>query len=148
MLKKAVSIMAISALVGCSSTIPPEIRSEASKVLSPGCMDLLGNVAYQKRSRDILTMNPVFAITRGKENGKPVMTCGASFSTAAISGLNASHALSTCEQARENYMVEHPKAVMQPCEIYMIGNEIVIGTDQAEAVRAGVEAKGQQKAGN
>jgi hypothetical protein len=130
-------------LVGCSSTIPPEVRLEASKVLSPSCMELLGNVAYQKRSRDILTMNPVFAISRGTDNGKPVITCGASYSTAAISGLNASHALSICEQARENAMVERPKAVMQPCEIYMIGNDIVIGTDRAEAVRSEVSAKGQ-----
>lgn len=144
MLKRLVPVAVVSALVGCSSTIPPEIRSEASRVLSPGCMDLLGNVAYQKRSRDILTMNPVFAITRGTENGKPVMTCGASYSTAAISGLNASHALSLCEQARENYMVEHPKAVMQPCEIYMIGNDIVLGTDRANAVRDEVSSKGQK----
>ena len=144
MLKKLIPVAVITALFGCSSTIPPEVRSEASKVLTPGCMDLLGNVAYQKRSRDILTMNPVFAITRGTENGKPVMTCGASFSTAAISGLNASHALSTCEQGRENFMVDHPKAVMQPCEIYMIGNDIVLGTDRANTVRDEVTSKGQK----
>lgn len=143
MFNRLITLTVLSALVGCSSTIPPEVRSEASKVLSPSCMELLGNVAYQKRSRDILTMNPVFAISRGTDNGKSIVSCGASYSTAAISGLNASHALSICEQARENAMVERPKAVMQPCEIYMIGNDIVIGTDRAEAVRNEVSAKGQ-----
>lgn len=145
MIKKSIALLLVVSTIGCASTIPPDVQAQASQVLSPGCMALLGNVAYQKRSRDILTMNPVFAITRGTENGKPVMTCGASFSTAAVKDLNTSQALQTCEQARENYMVEHPKAVMQPCEIYMIGNEIVMGTDRAEAVRAGIAAKGQKK---
>lgn len=144
MLKRVTILLMASSVIGCASTIPPDVEAQASTVLSPDCMKLLGNVAYQKRSRDILTMNPVFAITQGTENGKPVMTCGASFSTAAVADLNKSQALLICEQARENYMVEHPKAVMKPCEIYMIGNEIVLGTQKAETVRAGIEAKGKQ----
>jgi len=133
-MKKIFVVVIAAGAAGCSSMIPPEVQTEFSKTLTPECMQLFADIRYQKRTKDILTPNPVFAISVGKNKNKSAMVCGMSAANAS-SNFNRSQALLTCEQVRETYMLDNPKSVMEPCEVFAEGYRIIYKTNEAAELR-------------
>lgn len=133
-MRKIILLMTAAGVAGCSSMIPPEVETEFSKTLTPECMKLFADIRYQKRTKDILTPNPVFAISVGKNKNKSAMVCGMSAANAS-SNFNRSQALLTCEQVRETYMLDNPKSVMEPCEVFAEGYRIIYKSEEAEQLR-------------
>lgn len=117
-------------LSGCSSIIPPDVEAQASRLLSVECMNGLRNPSYQKRSRDVLTPNPIFAVSLGKEGGRELIACGMMAANASTN-FNLSGAMVQCENSREFTMTQKPRSVMGPCEVYAEGNNIVFRTQRA-----------------
>lgn len=138
-MKKTVVVALSTAVLGCSATIPPDVAAEFSKTLGPECMRIFADVNYQKKTKDVLTPNPVFAIAVGTNKGQKAMVCAFGAFNAS-SNYNRSKALLTCEQSRQTYMLNNPKAVLEPCEVFAEGYRIVYKTPEAEAIRDSVNS--------
>lgn len=123
-------ILGICTVTGCSPLIPADVEAQASKTLSTACMGLFRDPSYQKRSKDVLTPNPILAVSLGKDGGTDIIACGMTAANASTN-FNLSGALMRCENGRETTMIERPKSVMQPCEVYAEGNDIIFRTPRA-----------------
>lgn len=126
----ALLLTCLTVLSGCSSIIPPDVEAQASKILSADCMGLFRNPSYQKRSRDVLTPNPIIAVSIGRDGSREIIACGMTAANASTN-FNLSGALVRCEDGRESTMIQLPKSIMQPCEVYAEGNNIVFRTPRA-----------------
>lgn len=130
-MKKLMFILSgMTMLNGCSPLIPADVEVQASKTLSTACMGLFRDPGYQKRSKDVLTPNPILAVSIGKDGDKEIIACGMTAANASTN-YNLSGALVHCENGRETTMIERPKSVMQPCEVYAEGNDIIFRTPRA-----------------
>lgn len=127
----------LSVLTACSPLIPADVEVQASKTLSTACMNLFRNPSYQKRSKDILTPNPILAVSIGKDGDKEIIACGMTAANASTN-YNLSGALVQCENYRETTMLDRPKAVMQPCEVYAEGNDIIFRTPRVNELMEGL----------
>lgn len=130
-MKKLIFILSgMLVLNGCSPLIPSDVELQASKILSTPCMGLFKDPGYQKRSKDVLTPNPILAVSLGKDGNTEIIACGMMAANASTN-FNLSGALVRCENGRETTMIDRPKSVMQPCEVYAEGNDIIFRTPRA-----------------
>ena len=116
-------VVAVTALAGCASKVPPEIVPVVQDRLAPPCAALFADAKYQDYAQG-LHATPVFAVAASEDGKNMVCSYAALDLLNTLSQRNQDEALQRCEAVKPiwTYANDIP---LGPCRVFARGNTIV-----------------------